>query len=108
MYSVRVYSAAKKYLPEGGLLEQEWETRENSSALRHNVEVWKFALKCVHKRSMLEKRVRFPRPRTNQLHSFGMDCSGWDLPLYKTRASGLNKDGCIAEGIHPCVENITR
>jgi len=34
-------------VPEGELLEQGWESRGNSSALRRNAEVWKFALKCV-------------------------------------------------------------
>jgi hypothetical protein len=34
-------------IPEGELLEQGWEARGNSSALRRNAEVWKFALKCV-------------------------------------------------------------
>mmetsp|Transcript_21084 Transcript_21084/g.23951 ORF Transcript_21084/g.23951 Transcript_21084/m.23951 type:complete len:795 (-) Transcript_21084:171-2555(-) len=36
-------------VPEGELLEQGWEERGNSSALRRNAEVWKFALKCVFK-----------------------------------------------------------
>ena len=36
-------------VPEGELLEQGWEQRGNSSALRRNTEVWKFALKCVFK-----------------------------------------------------------
>ena len=36
-------------VPEGELLEQGWESRGNSSALRRNAEVWKFALKCVVK-----------------------------------------------------------
>lgn len=36
-------------VPEGELLEQGWEKRGNSSALRRNAEVWKFALKCVFK-----------------------------------------------------------
>ncbi|KAL7530209.1 hypothetical protein ACHAXR_003363 [Thalassiosira sp. AJA248-18] len=36
-------------VPEGELLEQGWEMRGNSSALRRNAEVWKFALKCVFK-----------------------------------------------------------
>lgn len=34
-------------VPEGELLEIGWETRGNSSALRRNAEVWKFALKSV-------------------------------------------------------------
>jgi len=34
---------------EGELLERGWEERGNSSALRRNAEVWKFALKCVFK-----------------------------------------------------------
>ena len=36
-------------VPEGELLEKGWEQRGNSSALRRNAEVWKFALKCVVK-----------------------------------------------------------
>ena len=36
-------------VPEGELLERGWEMRGNSSALRRNAEVWKFALKCVFK-----------------------------------------------------------
>ena len=36
-------------VPEGELLEKGWETRGNSSALRRNSEVWRFALKCVFK-----------------------------------------------------------
>lgn len=36
-------------ISEGELLEQGWEERGNSSALRRNAEVWKFALKCVFK-----------------------------------------------------------
>eukprot|EP00816_Leptocylindrus_hargravesii_P007670 CAMPEP_0196815690 /NCGR_PEP_ID=MMETSP1362-20130617/51262_1 /TAXON_ID=163516 /ORGANISM="Leptocylindrus danicus, Strain CCMP1856" /LENGTH=802 /DNA_ID=CAMNT_0042192739 /DNA_START=159 /DNA_END=2567 /DNA_ORIENTATION=+ len=46
-------------VPEGEILEQGWEKRGNSSALRRNAEVWKFALKCVFKslkpRSMKKK-----------------------------------------------------
>jgi len=33
----------------GEILERGWETRGNSSALRRNAEVWKFALSCVFK-----------------------------------------------------------
>jgi len=36
-------------IPEGELLEQGWEKRGNSSSLRRNAEVWKFALSCVLK-----------------------------------------------------------
>jgi len=36
-------------VPEGDILEQGWQQRGNSSALRRNAEVWKFALKCVFK-----------------------------------------------------------
>ena len=36
-------------VPEGELLEQGWEQRGNTSAIRRNAEVWKFALKCVFK-----------------------------------------------------------
>lgn len=46
-------------VPEGEILEQGWDERGNSSALRRNAEVWKFALKCVFKslkpRSMKKK-----------------------------------------------------
>lgn len=36
-------------VPEGELLEQGWSKRGNSSALRRNAEVWKFAFKSVFK-----------------------------------------------------------
>jgi len=36
-------------MPLGEVLERGWETRGNSSALRRNSEVWKFALKSVFK-----------------------------------------------------------
>lgn len=36
-------------VPQGEVLEKGWERRGNSSALRRNAEVWKFALKCVFK-----------------------------------------------------------
>jgi predicted unusual protein kinase regulating ubiquinone biosynthesis (AarF/ABC1/UbiB family) len=36
-------------VPEGELLEQGWTKRGNSSALRRNAEVWKFAFKSVFK-----------------------------------------------------------
>jgi len=36
-------------IPEGEILEKGWEKRGNSSALRRNAEVWKFALLCVVK-----------------------------------------------------------
>jgi len=46
-------------VPEGELLEQGWEKRGNSSAIRRNAEVWKFALSFVFKalkpRSMRKK-----------------------------------------------------
>jgi len=35
--------------PGGDLLEQGWERRGNSSSVRRNAEVWKFALRCVFK-----------------------------------------------------------
>ena len=34
-------------LVQGDLLEQGWEERGNTSSLRRNAEIWKFALKCV-------------------------------------------------------------
>jgi len=42
---------------EGELLEQGWEQRGNSSAIRRNAEVWKFALSCVFK-ALKPKKMR--------------------------------------------------
>eukprot|EP00521_Asterionellopsis_glacialis_P009626 CAMPEP_0195287034 /NCGR_PEP_ID=MMETSP0707-20130614/4266_1 /TAXON_ID=33640 /ORGANISM="Asterionellopsis glacialis, Strain CCMP134" /LENGTH=767 /DNA_ID=CAMNT_0040346751 /DNA_START=58 /DNA_END=2361 /DNA_ORIENTATION=- len=44
-------------VPEGEILEQGWERRGNSSALRRNGEVWKFALKCVF-RALKPRKMR--------------------------------------------------
>ena len=44
-----VEDAPSIVVPEGELLEQGWEERANSSAIRRNAEVWKFALQCVFK-----------------------------------------------------------
>jgi hypothetical protein len=44
-------------VPEGELLERGWEERGNSSALRRNAEVWKFALSCVFK-ALKPKKLR--------------------------------------------------
>lgn len=44
-------------VPEGELLEKGWEERGNSSALRRNAEVWKFALSCVFK-ALKPKKMR--------------------------------------------------
>lgn len=44
-------------VPEGELLEQGWEQRGNSSAIRRNAEVWKFALSCVFK-ALKPKKLR--------------------------------------------------
>ncbi len=44
-------------IPEGELLERGWEKRGNSSALRRNAEVWKFALSCVFK-ALKPKKLR--------------------------------------------------
>lgn len=44
-------------VPEGELLERGWEKRGNSSALRRNAEVWKFALSCVFK-ALKPKKLR--------------------------------------------------
>jgi hypothetical protein len=44
-------------VPEGEILEQGWERRGDSSAIRRNAEVWKFALKCVFK-ALKPKKLR--------------------------------------------------
>mmetsp|Transcript_17168 Transcript_17168/g.24161 ORF Transcript_17168/g.24161 Transcript_17168/m.24161 type:complete len:595 (+) Transcript_17168:2-1786(+) len=44
-------------VPEGEILEKGWERRGNSSALRRNGEVWKFALKCVF-RALKPRKLR--------------------------------------------------
>ena len=45
-------------VPEGELLEQGWEARGNSSALRRNTEVWKFALKSVFRALKAKKLAK--------------------------------------------------
>lgn len=45
----QILNLEEETVPEGELLEQGWEKRGNSSALRRNAEVWKFALSCVFK-----------------------------------------------------------
>jgi len=49
-------------VPEGELLELGWEARGNSSAIRRNAEVWKFALSCVF-------RVLKPRKMRKKGHA---------------------------------------
>lgn len=49
-------------VPEGELLELGWKARGNSSAIRRNAEVWKFALSCVF-------RVLKPRKMRKKGHA---------------------------------------
>ena len=71
-------------VPEGEILEQGWDERGNSSALRRNAEVWKFALQCVVclRKSLDRERnntegniVRNSPTNTNTLFKIGPRCS---------------------------------
>jgi len=53
-----IVGTAATTIPEGELLEQGWEARGNSSAIRRNAEVWKFALKCVVKSAKARKMTK--------------------------------------------------
>jgi len=72
-------------VPEGEILEQGWETRGNSSALRRNAEVWKFALKCVFKAL---------KPR--KLRKKG--ASDEEIETAKTEAATFIRDGLLRLG----------
>jgi hypothetical protein len=49
LFETGALTAMDDNVPEGELLEKGWEARGNSSALRRNAEVWKFAFQCVFK-----------------------------------------------------------
>ena len=55
--SFQIVNLDDESVPEGELLERGWEKRGNSSALRRNAEVWKFALSCVFK-ALKPKKLR--------------------------------------------------
>jgi len=72
-------------IPEGELLEQGWEQRGNSSALRRNAEVWKFALKCVFK-ALKPRKLR------------KADASEEEIQAAKTEAAVFIRDGLLRLG----------
>ena len=72
-------------IPEGELLEQGWEQRGNSSALRRNAEVWKFALKCV-----------FMALKPRKLRK--ADASEEEIQAAKTEAAVFIRDGLLRLG----------
>uniref|UniRef100_A0A7S2WE07 ABC1 atypical kinase-like domain-containing protein n=1 Tax=Eucampia antarctica TaxID=49252 RepID=A0A7S2WE07_9STRA len=72
-------------VPEGELLEQGWEMRANSSAVRRNAEVWKFALKCVFK-------VLKPRKLRKN------DASEEEIIAAKSEAANYIKNGLLTLG----------
>jgi len=73
-------------VPEGDLLEAGWEKRGNSSALRRNAEVWKFALRSVF-------RVLKPRKMTKAGKS-----TEEEIQLAKTEAATFIRDGLLTLG----------
>lgn len=72
-------------IPEGELLEQGWEQRGNSSALRRNAEVWKFALKCVFK-ALKPRKLR------------KADASEEEIQAAQTEAAVFIRDGLLRLG----------
>eukprot|EP00581_Thalassiosira_minuscula_P012916 CAMPEP_0183719728 /NCGR_PEP_ID=MMETSP0737-20130205/12542_1 /TAXON_ID=385413 /ORGANISM="Thalassiosira miniscula, Strain CCMP1093" /LENGTH=753 /DNA_ID=CAMNT_0025949465 /DNA_START=38 /DNA_END=2299 /DNA_ORIENTATION=- len=72
-------------VPEGELLEKGWESRGNSSALRRNAEVWKFALKCV-----------FKALKARKLKKAGADES--EISKSKVEAAEFIRDGLLRLG----------
>mmetsp|Transcript_3582 Transcript_3582/g.10170 ORF Transcript_3582/g.10170 Transcript_3582/m.10170 type:complete len:759 (+) Transcript_3582:113-2389(+) len=72
-------------IPEGELLEQGWEQRGNSSALRRNAEVWKFALNCVFK-ALKPRKLRTA------------DASEEEIQAAKTEAAVFIRDGLLRLG----------
>jgi len=73
-------------VPRGEVLEKGWERRGNSSALRRNAEVWKFALRCVFK-------VLKPR----KLAKKG-DATEEELEAARTEAATYIRDGLLELG----------
>ncbi|GMI39743.1 hypothetical protein TeGR_g645, partial [Tetraparma gracilis] len=69
----------------GELLEQGWESRGSSSALRRNAEVWKFALKCVFKVLAPRKLAKRGAPEAEVLAA-------------KTAAALFIRDGLLTLG----------
>ncbi|KAL9189641.1 hypothetical protein ACHAXT_009316 [Thalassiosira profunda] len=72
-------------VPEGELLEQGWEQRGSSSALRRNAEVWKFALKCV-----------FKSQKARKLSKAGAEES--EISAAKVEAATFIRDGLLRLG----------
>ena len=70
---------------EGELLEQGWAKRGNSSSLRRNSEVWKFALKCVFK--VLKPRSMRKKGATEE-----------EIDAAKTEAAVFIRDGLLRLG----------
>lgn len=72
-------------LPEGEILERGWEKRGNSSALRRNAEVWKFALRCV-----------FRALKARKLSKAGADEE--EISAAKVEAATFIRDGLLRLG----------
>lgn len=72
-------------VPEGELLERGWEQRGNSSALRRNAEVWKFALKCVFMALKPRKLRKADAPEE-------------EIEAAKTEAATFIRDGLLRLG----------
>ena len=69
----------------GERLEKGWETRGNSSAIRRNAEVWKFALKCVFK-SLQPRKLK------------KKGASESEIEAAKTEAATFIRDGLLTLG----------
>lgn len=77
--------AAKSGLTEGEVLERGWEKRGNSSAVRRNAEVWKFALQCVFKTLKAKKLKK-------------KGASEAEIVAAKAEAATFTRDGLLVLG----------
>ena len=74
LFGSSVLSDDDSDIPEGDLLEQGWEARGNSSALRRNAEVWNFALKCVLRALKARKLAKAGAPE-NKISAARVDAA---------------------------------
>lgn len=75
----------EQFLEQGDLLEQGWNKRGGTSALRRNAEVWKFALKSV---------IRVLKPRSMRKKG----ASNEDIEKAQTEAAEFIRDGLLTLG----------
>lgn len=77
--------AGVESMSEGEFLERGWEMRGNSSAIRRNAEVWKFALKCVFRALKPKKLLK-------------AGASEEDIEFARSEAAVFIRDGLLRLG----------